>query len=186
MPETIKGGSNGNICEVDTFGNLQTWGVNIPEISHHTQHGHNFWIASDFVSLTTAAGFSGVFYLKNTHATRIIAMGFLRTCNDQVCQWKTFTNPTGGTLISGGTATTAYNANVSSGKTLSATVLGGADGQTVTGGSQVGQWINNTGHSLQWFDGSVILGPGDSIAVTAKPAADATVCVTAMCWQVEA
>jgi len=179
----IKSGNSGYTAEVDEFNDLHTFSTSRTESAVNTLLGNTYWTASGFISLTTTGSFSGIYYLKNTHQAREFHVEFLRTCGLAAAQWQLYRNPTTGTLISGGTAVTPGNAGFSEGGALTATVLGGADGDTVTDGAVIAQWINGAGHSVQEFKGSLVLGPGDSMALVCKPTAATTVCVTLMGWQ---
>jgi len=183
MTTVIKSGDSGYTAEVDQFGDLHTFATSRTESAINTVAGNTFWTASGFISLTTTGSFSGIYYLKNTHATDFFSVEFLRTCNLAAAQWQLYRNPTTGTLISAGTTVTPGNANYADGTILTGTVLGGADAQTVTDGAIIAQWINGAGHSVQEFKGSLILGPGNSLALTCKPTVATTACVTLMGWQ---
>jgi len=183
MATVIKSGQDGNTAIVDDFKDLHTFATIRTESAVNTLEGNTFWTASGFISLTTTGSFSGIYYLKNTHLTKEFHVEFLRTCGLAAAEWKLYRNPTTGTLISGGTDVVPGNANFSSGGVLTATVKGGADAQTVTDGNVIAQWINGAGHSVQEFKGSMVLGPGDSLALTCKPESAADVCVTLMGWQ---
>jgi len=185
MPETIKSGDSGYVATVDSFNDLHTFSTIRTESAVNTVTGKTFWTASGFIPLTTTGSFSGIYYIKNTHSSSEFNIEFLRTCGLDATEWKLYRNPTTGTLISGGTSVTPGNAHFSEGGVLTATVLGGADGQTVTDGDVMAQWINNKGHSIQEFKGSLVLGPGNSMALTCKPSGAADVCVTLMGWQAE-
>jgi hypothetical protein len=50
-------------------------------------------------------------------------------------------------------------------------------------GIEVPTWINNIGHSQPDFEGSLILKPTSSIALSVKPAVAGDVCLTIECWQ---
>jgi len=185
MSETIKSGKSGYVATVDEFEDLHTFSTQRTEAAKNTVDGNTFWLASGFVPLTTTGSFSGIFYVKNTHDTENLNIDFLRTCNFSPSQWQLYRNSTTGTLISGGTAITPGNANFGINTPLSSTVLGGADGDTITDGAIVAQWINGAGHSVQNFQGTIVLAPGNSLSLNCKPTVATTACVTAMAWQSE-
>lgn len=152
------------------------------ESREHSAKGEAFWIASGFIPLTTTAGFSAVFYIKNTSETKSLRIGKLRTCSNKVCEWKMFHTITAGTLLTDEAPAPQMNLNVGVPFPLAANIYIGADSKTVTG-TEVPTWINGVGHSQPDFEGSLTLGPTASIAFAAKPEADADVCLTVECWQ---
>jgi len=146
----------------------------LPAVS--LRDGKAFFYHTDFVALTTTGSFSSLVYLKNTSTTPLAIMK-VRTCGTAYCQWRLLKNPTGGTLISAGTATTPVALNFSSPEDFEGTALVGVDGHTTSGHTVLGTWINGgPGHSVEEFSGALILGQGDSIAMEVKPSAAATVC----------
>jgi len=145
--------------------------------------GDAFWIATDFVSLTTTASFSGIFYLKNIHVSKQLHVAFWRQSSSVTAQWRVLKNPTGGTLISGGTDIVPENSNFSSGKTAIATIKKGSDAQTITGGSLLGQHTTSAYAALHLpNDGAITLMTGNSIAIECKPTAAAAVGLTMTIW----
>lgn len=152
------------------------------EAREHSDEGVAFWLATGFIALTTTGSFSGVFYLKNTSEDKRIRIGKLRTCSNQVCEWKMLHTITAGTLLTDETAAPQMNLLIPSPQPLNADVYKGADGKTVTG-VEVPTWINGVGHSQPDFEGSLSLAPQASIAFAAKPAAAGDVCLTIECWQ---
>jgi len=148
----------------------------LPAVS--LRDGKAFMYKTDFVALTTTGSFSGLVYIQNSSTTPLAVMA-IRTCGTAYCQWRILKNPTGGTLISGGTASTPLAMNFTSAEDFEGTALVGADTNTVTGATVLGTWINGgPGHSVEEFSGALILGQGDSVALEVQPSAAATVCST--------
>jgi len=148
------------------------------------EKGDGYWIHSHFVPLTTTASYSGILYLKNDHPDDEVHIGILRTCGTGTgyLQWQIHKNPTTGTLISAGTAITPVNAKFLSNNTMNATAIKGVDGATITDGTIMGTWTDGTpGHSTTDLGGTIIVGPGDSVAIDVKPSVATEVCTT---WQV--
>lgn len=133
--------------------------------------------SGDFVSITTTDTETGVFYLKNTSTTLKLIINSLRTCSDAVHKVKMYKNPTGGTLISAAVAGSSTNMNFTSSKVADAIVYTGDEGRTLTGGTVVTQHINNVGHSTDHFENALIIGPGESIALTFSLASAGDCCV---------
>lgn len=153
------------------------------EAREHSRQGQFFLFATSFIPLTTTGSFSAIFYIKNTSTTKTLHIGKLRTCSDQVCEWKFIKNPTTGTLISDATAAAVENMNFGSSVLYVGDVYKGADAKTITDGVEAGTWINNIGHSQPDWEGAIMLGPGDSIALSVKPAVAGDACVTVSAWQ---
>jgi hypothetical protein len=58
-----------------------------------------------------------------------------------------------------------------------------ADGKTVTDGDQFSQFtIHLPGHSIQEYQGSLILPAGSSFAIEVKPSYSTEVCIEIQCW----
>lgn len=145
--------------------------------------GDAFVCASEFIALTTTASFTGLLYLTNTSVTHNIHIERIRTSSTVGTLWKVIKNPTAGTLISAGTTTLPISYNYSSGRTLAGTAKKGVDAQTVTDGTWFEQWQTNVYTSLERnYDGGIILGSGNSIAILAQPSAAATVGTTFSVW----
>jgi hypothetical protein len=130
-----------------------------------------------FISITTTDTETGVFYVKNTSETKKLILSTIRTCGNQVQKVVMYKNPTGGTLVTDQTAGQATNLNFTSANEAAASTYKGADGKTVTGGTHLGQHINNTGHSTEKTQDALILGRNDSFAITFELAVAGTVCV---------
>ena len=170
---------NSHAAVVTPEGKVQTLAETTRSLTQKSESGEAFYaVTGNFISLLTATGESGVFYLKNNSSEKHIHVAQLRTCGTNGQRWRLYKNPTTGTLISGGTAVVPENVNFQSGVTFNGSVLYGADGDTVTDGTVMAQWINGSGHSNTDLDGAIILGTGDSIALTCDPTADAEVCVS--------
>lgn len=175
-PYTMQGGKIN--AEGQQVGQVETH----VEAREHAEKGEGFWLATGFIALTTTGSFNALFYLKNTSETKNIHIGKLRTCSNQICEWKMAHTITAGTLLTDETDAAQMNLNVGATKTLIANVYKGADGKTITG-IEVPTWINNIGHSQPDFAGSLILKPTSSISFSVKPAVAGDVCLTVECWQ---
>lgn len=145
--------------------------------------GDSFTIPTDFVALTTTASFTGMLYLTNTSVTHNIHIERLRSSSTVGALWQVIKNPTAGTLISAGTAVTPVSYNFSSGRTLTGTAKKGVDAQTVTDGTLMEQWQTGIYDAKdRQYDGAIIIGAGNSLAILCKPSAAATVGVTLSIW----
>ena len=153
-----------------------------PSIEIHAEKGLAFYIVSGFVDLTTS-GESGILYVKNDSPSLNLHLHSVRTCGKQATEWRMIRNPSAGTLISAGTAKTPVNLDFSSKITCPCTVMAGSEGKTVTDGDEAATWIDHgPGHSASEVGGSIILGPGDTIAIMCAPDSAARVCSTWLCY----
>lgn len=145
--------------------------------------GDAFTIPAEFIALTTTASYTGILYLTNTSVTHNIHIERIRTTSTVNTLWKVLKNPTAGTLISAGTAVTPVNYNFSSGRVVTGTAKKGVDAQTVTDGTWMEQWMTGVyGVVERQYDGSIILGAGNSIAICAQPSGAGTVGSTLSVW----
>jgi hypothetical protein len=150
--------------------------------------GEAFIITSDFVSLTTTASFSGLLYIKNTDTSKNLFIDKVRVCGTgtsmNAMQCKFFKNPTTGTLISDENDGIVVPSNLGSNVTFTGDVYAAsADGKTVTDGTQFSQFtIHLPGHTIQEYDGSLIIPGGSSLAIAVQPSAATTACIEVQCW----
>jgi hypothetical protein len=144
MPDSIQDGSGSSYrAKVDASLRLRTQTVQESEADHAAEIGNAYNINTKYI--TISAG-SALLYLKNLedqdYILDSIALGVGQilgggavTDEGEITFYK---NPTGGDLLSGAVADIVENRNAGSGNTLNATVLKGADGDTVTGGTELG------------------------------------------------
>ena len=126
------------------------------------------------VSLTAAAGESGVLYFKNDSQDVVLIDSFA-VSQDVAGYWSLYRNPTAGTLITGGTSITPCNLNFGSGRNLVSTAVYGSSGATVTDGKVVLKGrVPASFISLDIKDAAV-LNNGDSFALTCEPDSNADV-----------
>lgn len=143
MPDSIEDGSGRSFkAKVDSNLRLRTQTVQETEQEHASDIGNAYNINTKYITITAG---SGLLYLKNLedqdYILDSIALGVGKilgggavTDEGELILYK---NPTSGDLLSGETADIVENRNAGSGNTLSATVLKGADGDTVVGGTEV-------------------------------------------------
>src|SRR5210317_690783 len=116
-----------------------------------------------FPSITTLNTETPILYLKNTSTTELLHIFSLRSCGTEKSKWRVRKNITGGTIISNQTEGLKNNLYLSSSTECECIVYTGVDGDTFTGGSMFEHWINDVGHSIEDFQGAIILGPEDSM-----------------------
>ncbi|MDH5426194.1 MAG: hypothetical protein OEY29_14490 [Gammaproteobacteria bacterium] len=158
----------------------------LTEARYHAGKGEVFILSSGFATTPAAADdFTNILYLKNDSTTDDINLGYLRTCSEVAGKWQWVEAPT----ALGATAITAINMNRGSRKTLTATIQSySAAGVTFTDGTRTDypQWIQGgPAHSLQPFEGSFIIGPGDSFGLEFAPfsATAGEACISLQLWQ---
>jgi hypothetical protein len=163
-------------------------------LSTRASTSHRFLIASEedslsyivatgsFISISTINTEYGILYFKNTSTDEHFHIKEIRTCGTNLTQWKYYKNSTTGTLISGAVAGIATNIDFKSPRTIEGIVYKGANGVTLTDGTLFDQMICETGHCEEHFEGALILGPGNSIAMTVQVPVAASVCCRIMGW----
>lgn len=177
------GTGGGHSAEVTSAHRLATESLIIYPMEQFAHSGSAFWVATDFISLTTTGSYSGIFHLINTSTTDRLHVAFWRQSSTVGTQWRMIKNATTGTLISTASAITPQNARFDSGKVASATCYKGADALTITNGSLVGQLQTPAYSTLPLnLEGSIVLNYSNSISIEAKPSAAAQVGVTVTFW----
>jgi hypothetical protein len=140
------GGNNGNKALVDGNGQLHVFATTEDEQNSAAEHGQLYNINTGVIALTGSSD-SGVLYLKNNESPIngesniiITSMIFgLYTRSATVSDSATVTiirNPTAGTVVSDATAVSMNsNSNFGSSNTLDSLIYKGADGKTLTDGT---------------------------------------------------
>lgn len=175
MSDYIQDGTgSGYRAKVDVDNHLHTRSITESGGTDAALFGDLYNINTETIQLTSANA-SALLYMKNTDSVpwivnRVFYNAGPSTGGSGDFLAEVIANPTTGTLISGGSALTAHNLNFGSTKTLTGTVLKGAEGDTITDGTvRVSTIIPVAGtRVLIGFD-SVVLEPGSSIAVRVTP-----------------
>lgn len=138
--------------------------------------------ATGLVTGLVAGVESGVLYVLNTSGFPLSIGGFFASTTG-VGVFKLYKDPTGGTLLSGGTIVLPQQLNVASGKVfIGSARRANASGQTVTGGSVVALGYVTAGFQELQLAGALILGTNDAVALTFTPiGANADVSGTVVC-----
>jgi hypothetical protein len=176
------GTGSGRLAKVSTENRLETEAISTPVVAHIAEEEKQaYLLSSDFISLTTTGSFNALMYVKNTSSTLNLHIQTIRTCSSETgsIQLRLLKNPTAGTIVSDANNSDKLNSNFSSNNSFSGlSYAASGDGKTFTDGTNFTQFINRSpGHSIQEYDGSILLGPGDSIGLSAKPSASTTICV---------
>lgn len=176
MTIIVDGSGSGYNAGVSVNNRLMSESLVTPVFAEISKTDKDAYIAiTDHVSITGTDTEYGLLYMKNT-GTRDIFVHSVRTCGTVSQQWKLYSNPTTGTLITDETSAYVNNMNLSTTKSATLTAYRGVNGSTVTNGTFFEQWINNTGHSEEFFNGGLIISPTKSIALTVKISAAGTLC----------
>ena len=137
--------------------------------------GNTFIVLTDFLTITGVTGQEdGLIYIKNNSDLSMLVhhIKLWSGTASQLTKISTYKNPTTGTLISSAIAADVENINFSSSNTYEGLAYQG-DGTnlTVTDGDVWGRHYLGIGNqqmlSFMW-NGAVVLGKGDSLAVTAE------------------
>lgn len=189
MAEQIKDGTgSGYLAKVNSNNRLEVLAVSRSRIADiATDEADSFIIASGFISLTTTASYNGLLYIKNNSSTKSIIIGTVRVCGNGSSGSvlvKYIRNPTAGTLISDGNLAQQYSGNLGEDKVFDGLAYSASgDGKTVTDGNDFTQYINVLpGHSIQFYDGAIVIPNGKSIAIVVKPSIATTICTEVQCW----
>lgn len=179
--EIKDGTGGGKSAKVGSDNRLQVKAVSIPVSANIAEDNKQTYIlASDFISLTTTGSFNALMYIKNTSTAMNLHIEVIRTCSDTAgtVQLRLLKNPTAGTIVNDENASDKVNSNFgSSNQFTGLSYSASGDGKTFTDGTQASQFINNSpGHSIQDYNGLLILGPGDALGITAKPSVALTIC----------
>lgn len=137
----IDGHGNGYETRVDSEGRLFIIGVAETPIQHASMTAKAYIVSTPTITLTTASA-SGILYLKNTDPSRTIVLQELRTflggsnsSGDVILQG--YKNVTTGTLVSSGTTITPLNQNLGSTIPSVSESKYGAEGSTITDGTEI-------------------------------------------------
>ena len=175
MSDFIQDGTgSGSRAKVDSSNHLHTRSVSESGGTDAAIEGNLFNVNTETVVLTSANA-SSLVYMKNTDTVPWIVNRVFYNAGPSTGGTGDFlaeviANPTTGTLISGGTTLTPHNLNFGSSKELVGTVLKGAEGSTITNGTdRVSTIIPVAGTRVLISFDSIVLDVGSSIAVRVTP-----------------
>jgi len=175
MTVVIKSGDNGNTAKVTFDGRLQTSSVSQSNSINSSLSGDTFFIGPGIVELTDS-GLSELLYVKNDDFFDWVIDTIDTTFGASTgAPGKEFTtvftvNPVGGTLITAGTQSEALQTNLGSAKPLTATILLGSQGSTITGGIPVEELVPRDSIEQLFRGGPIIATPGSSFSIGVRPA----------------
>lgn len=175
MSTIIQDGSgNGFSAKVDSSNRLLVKGVTRTEFENSTFEGNAYNINTFNINVTVGTE-TALLYLKNNdNRAMVIAAWFIGTgiqgaSPTSLPLFQVYSNPTGGTLLSGGTPVAAINRLVGSANELDADILAGdGSSSTATGYDPVPILYQTQGTSQRAFGNVYItLQRGASLVVTA-------------------
>ena len=179
------GTGNGNKAKVTDDNKLQTESVSISRAGYiaDAKGGNYLMSTGGFITLTTTGVEHGIMHLKYNGEGHL-HINSIRTCGTVSQKWLIYRDSSTGTLISDATAGTVVNTKLESSNQLDCDFYKGANGSTVTNGTVIENLINHNGHSNEIFDGTLILGKGDSLTLTCElPTTSGDVCVRIMAFE---
>lgn len=168
--EITDGLGTGRTVGVDSSNKMLTRSTTESIFDEAVENGLANFVGTPLVTLTDAAE-SAIFFIKNNENTDLILENFFfmatattggATSTFQV-NW--YRNPTS---ISSPTTSTPLNQNFGSSNTLDATVQYGAQGSTVTGGTNAASLNMQIGELID-IPAKLILPKGSSLAITVTP-----------------
>jgi hypothetical protein len=175
------GTGTGKVAKVDEQNRLFTKTVSKSAIEDATDEGRSYNLNTGIITLTSANE-SGVLYLKNTDPLNdihisAIAVGVGPSTGGTATSINNITvvrNPTGGTIVDNATNVDINsNRNFSSSKALTSDAYKGAEGNTLTGGSDHLLLFQASGGRL-FATIDEVLSNGASIGVNILPQTDNT------------
>jgi hypothetical protein len=167
MAQIVDGTGQGHRAKVNSMNQMEVKASNLPLIQEASVNGDAYGFATDFIALSTTGAERGILYIQNTAETNL-HIELLRVSSENSVKWRVRKNPTTGTLISGGTTGTPRNLNFQSGQTFTGTMLIGSDSTTLTDGDLLTQLTAGEGAQRFDFEGAIILGQNDAIAISTE------------------
>ena len=135
--EVKDGTGTGNVARVDSENKLAVRAVQETEFEKAVLGGRAFNINTEFLTITSDTEHALLYIKNNEDRPLIVAAWFIGTDagtnGANLGLVRTYYNPTGGTIISGGTDLTPVNRNAGNSRTLVADVKAGGQGFTFTG-----------------------------------------------------
>ena len=168
----LDGHGTGFEARINKEGRVLTAGISMPAIQNAACRGKAYNLQTSKINLTSAAS-SGIMYLQNNDSDHTVVLGELRTFLGQSnspgdTELIMYANPTGGTLLTAGTAVTPVNRNFGLTVPALATAYEGAEGKTITGGvvaiAAIAQ--SGVGAGVQLY---FVIPNGKSLAVSITP-----------------
>lgn len=169
--EIIDGSGKGYRASVDSDLRLSTTAVSESRFDNATKEGCSFNINTEFITVTNSTE-TPLLYLKNNEENDLIVEAwFIGTdasagTATRLSLMKVYPNPTGGTIISGGTDVSIVNRSVGSTDTLDVDCKSGGDAFTLTTTTTPVLYQTQGSSSRAFGTVRLAIKKGSSIAVT--------------------
>ena len=170
---SIQNSDDGTVAKVNKRNQLNVAATSEPQAVVEALRGAAFLATTGVINLTSA-NYSHMIYIKNTESVQWVievisgTFGTTDGTGDVLMQFTI--NPTGGTLVTAGTAFTPANLNFGGGVALAGVFTVGEEGSTISGGFSAAPALIPEGVALREFPGRpLILAPGSSLAMGVKP-----------------
>jgi len=178
--QILDGKGTGKRAEVDLNNRLQVFSISEGLSLDAAKNGENYNINTGSITLTSANQ-SAVLYMKNNEdktfvITDVIVILGASTGGSGDLTVEVIRNPTTGTIISGASDVAVVgNRNFGSSRQFVADVYKGAEGNTITNGTDFSDTTRSAASTVIHFDADVIAMPkGTSIGVNITPQASNT------------
>jgi len=172
--EIKDGTGTGNLARVDKENRLSVRSIQETEFEKAVLDGRAFNINTELLTITSDTEHALLYIKNNEDRPLIVAAWFIGTDagtnGSNLGLVRTYFNPTGGTIISGGTDGSAVNRNGGNSRTLDADIKVGGQGFTFTGQDTPAVLYQTQTVSSRVF-GSVflVLPKGSSLVATYDP-----------------
>lgn len=172
--EIKDGTGTGNLVRVDKENKLAVRAVQETEFEKAVLGGRAFNINTEFLTITTDTEHA-LLYLKNNEDLPLIVSAWFigtdaGTNGANLGLMRTYYNPTGGTIISGGTDLAAVNRNAGNSRVLNADIKSGGQGFTFNGqDTPAVLYQTQTVSSRAFGNVFLVLPKGSSLVVTYDP-----------------
>jgi hypothetical protein len=171
------GHGSGTMVKVGPRGHMQVLALDLPIAAFFATEGESYYMPTDFISYTTVSPAEHLLaYVKNLRGARwhitnmrvSVAPQVGTPHSDEDVRVRLYKNPDS---VAGGTIVLPVNTNFESGQNFQGEFQKGADGATVTGGELAASIGVINGTVDVPTDDALILGNGNSMALTVEASA---------------
>ncbi len=173
MATTIEDGSGqGFSAKVDFQNRIAVRAITESEFDSSTRNGNAYNINTEFLTITSGSEVPLLFLKNNEDEDLVISAWFNGTdaavgSSSRLNLLKVYTNPTSGTILTGGTDVIAVNRSIGSSNKLIADIKAGGDGFTFAGYTPTPILYQTQPNSSRAFGNvQLVLRKGSSLVVT--------------------